>query len=103
MGEITRELRAIGKLIDSARLITIIRREVKAALKDKRALVIGGEHAERRVKGSSKYDVVVFHQHGKEETELLARRIRASMPDLEVDDKMIDNVIGIRTARRGKK
>lgn len=103
MGEITRELQAIGNLIDSARLITVIRKEVRAVLKDKKAIVVGGEHAERKVKGSSKYDVVILHQHGKEEMELVARRIKASMPDLEVDDKMIDNVIGIRTARRGKK
>jgi hypothetical protein len=65
--------------------------------------VLDGIHAEARVAGSNSYDVVVIASANKESMELLARRLRAKLPDAAVDRIGIDGVIGVRGARRGSK
>jgi hypothetical protein len=100
--DISKELREIRDLIDSTCLIEAVRKEVHSVLKNRRAFVIGGKHAENKLAGSSDYDVVVIHEDGEEASELMARRIRANIPDIEVEKfkNVVDSVIGIKTARR---
>lgn len=99
---INKELADIGQLIASAQAISAIRGEVKAALQGKHAVVIGSEHS--KVKNAGDFDVLVMHKSGKEASELITRRIRAAMPEAKIEafDSLVDNVIGIRHARRGR-
>jgi ribosomal silencing factor RsfS len=56
------------------------------------------------VAGGSAYDVVVIASGSNAQTmELLARRLRAKLPDSAVEHIGIDGVIGVRGARRGSK
>ena len=97
--DITNELIEIGRLIDSARLIEVVRSSVRSVLKGQRSMVVGGKFAEDRAEGSSNYDVVVVHDGTGEVMELVARRIRDNVRDVEVD-RLVDSVIGVRTARK---
>ena len=98
--DISDELRHIGELISSARLLQVIRTEVHLACKNQRIVVMDGLHGERHAEGSRRYDVVVVNKDDKG-VEVVARRLRAKMPDVQID-KLVDNVLGIRTTRRGK-
>jgi len=101
MGNITRELSAIGKIIDSAYLIDEVRKAVSDIMQNKRAMVMGGEYAGEKVDDSENYDVVVVHKSGNKVNKMIARRV-ASLGDLEVDElsTVVDNVIGIRRSRK---
>ena len=97
--DVTEELVEIGRIIDSANLLNVIRDEVHAALKDEGAVVVGGQQANLPDAGR-KYDVVIIQN--SVEHEVLARRIRDRVPEIEID-RLVPNVMGIRTARRGSK
>jgi len=86
---INRELFEIGELIASSHLINQVRREVNGAVKDHFAMVVDGE-----VSGRSGYGVVVMNCKASD-IELVKRRIKANIPDVEVEN-LIDNVIGIK-------
>jgi hypothetical protein len=93
--DISKELFEIGKLLDSANMISAVRREVRAAVDQ--AVVMGGAQANT----SGDYDIVVFHDN-EGDHDLIARRIRSSMPNVEVE-RIVEKVIGIRTQRRGSR
>ena len=103
--DIKRELWDIGALIRSEKLMAAVRQEVKGVF-GKKAMVVGGQYAEKHANNASQYDVVIIHKAGddKKEVELIARRLKASMPDVEVQKLagLVDNVIGIKQARRVK-
>lgn len=88
---ISKEMREISKLISSASLIMAVRAEVQSVLKDG-AVVTDGRHC-----AASEYDVVV---RCPSHCAVIARRIRGSIPDVNVV-KIADNVLGIKSARRG--
>lgn len=98
MNDITEELAEIGRIIDSANLLTTVRKEVRRAMSGRRAMVVGGEFADH-----SDYDVVVVHQSGEKGNGLIQRRLRG-IADLEIEkiDSLTQNVLGIRHARRGR-
>jgi malate/lactate dehydrogenase len=100
--DIEKELLEIKDLLDSTCLIEAVRKEVHSVLKNHKAFVIGGKHAEDKLAGSSEYDVVIIHNDGEEASEDITRRIRANISNIEVEKfkNLIDNVIGIKTARR---
>lgn len=88
------EIREIGKLITSATLIMAVRNEVSKVVKEGFVVTDGGHHP-----SASGYEVVV--RCGNENSNEVARRIRAGITNINVD-KISDGVLGIRTARRGK-
>ena len=92
MKDLGQELQEIGSLITSTMFLTAIRKEVSAVRKDG-FIVTDGKRA-----GASKYDVVVRSLTGSEE---IARRIRANVPDVNVE-RLAEGVLGIREARRVK-
>jgi len=96
--DVTKELVEIGRLIDSARLIEVVRSSVHSMFRNRRLMIIGGKFAERHAAGSSKYDVVIVHD-GKNAFEVVARRIRKKLPDVEITG-LVNNVIGIRTVKK---
>ena len=87
--EISQELQGISQLIHSASVMLAVRKEVSKALHSG-FVVTDGKHAGRR------YAVVV---KGKGANEDLGRRIRAGVPNVEVD-KIAEDVLGVRMARR---
>ena len=86
------ELKEIGRLISSAELIMAVRREVSKVLKDGFVVTDGKHHP-----SASEYQVVVRCRNGQE----VGRRIRANIPNIDVN-RIAENVLGIRTARRSK-
>jgi len=90
--EIFAELQEIGKLIDSANLITAIRKEV-AKVKKEGVIVTDGVH-----QGGVEWDAVVKMKGG--DCDKIARRLRSEMTNVEVES-IANNVLGVRTARRG--
>ena len=95
---ITQELAAIGRILDSARLLDLVRTEVRKAMKEE-AIIVGGETSD-----NPNYDVVVVHHQGKKTNNEVKRRLAKSIEDIEIAelDTLVDNVLGIRYARRGK-
>ena len=93
MTDLSKELEEIGSLIISTMFLTAIRQEVSAVRKDG-FIVTDGKRA-----GASKYDVVVRSLSGSEE---IARRIRAKMPNVDVD-RLAEGVLGVKESRRGSK
>lgn len=89
------ELQDIGRLIDSAKLLTAVRREVRAVMADRTAIVADGKQSNR-----ASFDVVVDLKGDAKSVEVVARRITANVPDVNVE-RLVDGVLGIRTARRG--
>ena len=87
--DINRELFEIGELIASSHLINEVRREVNGAVKNHFAMVVDGE-----ISGRSGYEVVVMNCK-ESDVELVARGIRANIPNVEVE-RLVDNVIGIK-------
>jgi len=94
------ELNEIGRLITSARLLQFIRREARKVCNDGRVIVTDGKHGKYHAKESSQYDVVVVTKDG-EGSRSVSRRLKQARPDLEIN-QLVRNVLGIRTARRGK-
>ena len=92
MEDIFKELQEIGKLIESANLVNEIRNEVHGILKDEGAIVLGGIH-------SDDYDVIIKNC---KKPKAVARRLKRSVSNIQVDE-LVDNIVGIRTARRGNK
>jgi hypothetical protein len=98
------ELREIRKLIGSVCVMESVRREVKAALSGVKTMVLDGDHAQSRVACGSGYDVVVIASGSDDGSiEVLSRRIRAALPDSEVERIGVDGVLGIRGSRRGSR
>lgn len=95
---ITQELAAIGRILDSARLLGLVRSEVRKAMKEE-VMIVGGETSD-----NPNYDVVVVHHQGKKANKEVKRRLAKSIKDVEIAelDTIVDNVLGIRYARRGK-
>jgi hypothetical protein len=93
MTEISREIREIGRLIDSTRLLMAVRNEVARVLHEG-FVVTDGCHCA----GGSGYDVVV--ECGKHSSKV-ARRIRANISNVNVDH-IATGILGIKTARRGR-
>lgn len=98
------ELREIGRLIRSAKLLQSVRNEVHAVCREGRIVVMDGSHGERHAVGSGKFEVVIVSRDdgGDDRMVQVARRIKTNMPDIEVE-QIVANVIGVRTARRGTK
>jgi hypothetical protein len=92
--DIFRELNEIGRLIGDASRLSAVRSAVAKA-KQAGTIVTDGSHHN----GAEKYDVVVSCAG---EYELIARRIRSEMPDVDVT-RIAKNVLGVSTARRGGK
>jgi hypothetical protein len=90
---VARELREIGKMISAASVIIAVRREVEAVMKEG-FIVTDGIHHE----AGKGYEVVVTCGSSKDS---VARRLRASMPQMKIDD-IATGVLGLKTARRGK-
>ena len=93
MMDLSEELKDIGSLITSTMFLMAIRREVSLVRKDG-FIVTDGKRA-----GASKYDVVVRSLSGSEE---IVRRIRAKMPNVDID-RLAEGVLGVKEARRGDK
>ena len=89
------ELSEIKRLLNKAQLIDSVRKEVAKVRQAKNAMVSDG-----KLLGRAAYEVVVLNCDG-EAGEFVARRIRAGIKNVAVD-KLVDGVIGIKTARRGK-
>jgi len=92
--DVSQEIAEIGRLISSAALIMAVRKEVSKCA-ESGFVVTDGSHRD----GGSKYEVIVKTSSDQPE---VARRIRSSMPDMNVE-RIADGVIGIRTARRGSR
>ena len=90
--DVAKELAEIGKIIDAANLLAMVRKEVTAVMKEG-SVVLSADHY-----GAGGYRVVV--KCGGEE-ESVARRIRANIPNMDVD-RIAAGVLGLRTARRGR-
>lgn len=99
MDDITRELREISRILSDATLLDSVRREVRAAMKEERVLVMGGEF-----NGNPNFDVVVTHNCGDECNGMLTRRLNGALKNVEIKklDSIVDNVLGIRFSRRGQ-
>lgn len=88
------EIKAISKMILAANSLVVVRQEVAKVMRDG-FIVTDGKH---HVAGKG-FDVVV--SCGTEH-ESVARRLRAAMPNVEVEN-IATGVLGLRTARRVKK
>jgi hypothetical protein len=86
------ELAEIGKLMESANHLNAVRQAVAKA-KQAGIIVTDGAHHP----GAEDYEVVV---RCAGDDELIARRIRTEMPDVDVT-RIANNVLGVNTARRG--
>jgi hypothetical protein len=93
--DIKKELADIGELILSAQILESVKAEVKSVMP--KAFVLGGNFAQKHTKNATNYDFVVVNKN-KESTDLLCRRIKAKIPDINI--YIVDNVIGISRNRR---
>jgi len=100
MNEIAREIAEIRRILSSARLIDVVRKEVRRAMCGQRAMVLGGE-----VSDNPNYDVIIMHDSGKQGNGLITRRLKKAVDDIEITElnSMVKSVLGIRYARRGRK
>jgi hypothetical protein len=89
---ISKEMREIEKLISSASLIMAVREETKKILRTGFVVTDGKHNA-----SSPDYDVIV---RCPTKCSQIARRIRAGIPNIDVVH-LADNVLGVKTARRG--
>lgn len=85
--DVFQELCEIGSMIKSARLLNIVRTEVRKAVKN--AQVMDGDHSS----AGGHYDVVVVKCGA--DIDGLSRRLKANIPDVDVDC-LVDGVLGIR-------
>jgi hypothetical protein len=88
--DLTKEMREIASLINEADLIMAVRKEVEAV--NKGAIVTDGNHQD-----NVDYQVIV---RCGEEDEKVARRLRSSMPDIDVE-KLAVGILGVNQSRRG--
>ena len=88
------EIKAISKMISAANSLVAVRQEVAKVMRDGFIVTDGRHH----VAGKG-FEVVV--SCGTEH-ESVARRIRAAMPQMEIEH-IATGVLGLRTARRVKK
>ena len=86
----SREVGEIGEMIRVAAIVATVRKEVAKAVKDGVVVTEGRYYGGR-------HDVVV---HGGADDEL-ARRIRGSIPNVEIE-RIAKGVLGINTSRRGR-
>jgi len=89
--DVSKEIVAIGRMIDRAKFLMAVRQEVSNVMRDG-FVVTDGEH------GNSGYSVVV---RCGGDGEMVSRRIKASMPDVDVDH-IAEGVIGVRKYRRNR-
>lgn len=90
--DLSKEIAEIGDLITSTMFLAAIRQEVSKVRKEG-FIVTDGKRA-----GAAKFDVVVRSLTGADE---IARRIRAKMPDVEIE-RLAEGVLGVNESRRGK-
>lgn len=90
--DVASELADIGNMLASASLLATVRKEVASVMREGAVVLNASEY------GDGDYKVVV--KCGSQE-DGVARRIKASMPNMDVD-RIATGVLGIRTARRGK-
>ena len=95
MGDILEELCEIGRLIDSVKLLSAVRKEVHSLFEHRDAIIIGG----KQTKVNQGYDIIVRLGMGKD-ADSVVRRLKANVPDVDVS-KLVDNVLGIKYTRRG--
>jgi len=88
------EIRDIGRTIASAGMLMSVRQEVAKVMKSGFVVTDGKHHVAGRG-----YDVVVACEGSQDG---VARRLRASMSELKVDE-ITAGVLGIKTARRVRK
>lgn len=93
MKGIREDIRAIGSIIESARMMMAVREEVSKVREG--FSVTDGRHQE----GGERYDVVV--RCSAEDRTEVARRIRSGVKDVKVE-MIAEGVIGVKTARRGR-
>ena len=96
MSNVIKELCEIGRLIDSANLLTAVRKEVHSLFEHRDAIVVGGKQA----KDSQGYDIIVRLGFQKD-SDAVVRRLKANVPGVEVN-KLVENVLGIKHVRRGR-
>ena len=94
------ELNEIRKLLGQATLISAVRREVQKVAGARRVIVRDGKSS-----GKNDYEVVI--SNCGDVAGCLARRLRSSMDQVQVDE-IVEGVLGIRKqrklkARRGRK
>jgi hypothetical protein len=87
------EIKEIGRMISEANSLIVVRQEMAKIMRDGFVVTDGRGHTVN--KG---YDVVVSFSG---ESESVARRLRSALPDAKVESIAAD-VLGIKTARRGK-
>ena len=87
------ELNEIGRLLGEASKLNAVRNAVAKA-KQSGVIVTDGSHHP----GAEDFEVVVRCADGGDD--LIARRIRSEMPDVDVT-RIANNVLGVNTARRG--
>jgi hypothetical protein len=85
------ELEDIGRMLTSAATLAVVRQEVARVMRDG-FVVTDGSHQE----GCSDYDVVV---RCGAEGDLVARRLRETMPNVDVS-RIADGVVGLKRSRR---
>jgi len=85
------ELEDIGRMLTSVSMLAMVRQEM-ANLKRDGLVVTDGSHQE----GCGDYEVIVrCGPHG----DLVARRLRDKMPDMDVSE-IADGLVGLRRSRR---
>jgi hypothetical protein len=91
--DIFSELEDIGRMLVGASMLAMVRQEM-AALKRDGLVVTDGSHQE----GCGDYEVVVrCGSYG----DLVARRLRDRMPDVDVSS-IADGVVGLKSSRRSE-
>ena len=93
MEDLSREIAEIRRLIQSAALVSAVRSEVSRIVRGDFVVTDGKHHP-----SAEEYEVVV--RCGENQRSDVARRIRSSISDIEVE-RIADGVLGIKTARRG--
>ncbi len=93
------EIFQISKLILSAQFLESVRKEVRSVLND-RSIVVDGKHAEKV--NALGYDTVVISKDTDEKMASVTRRIKANIPDVDVDE-IVKGVLGVKHSRRGAK
>lgn len=91
---VERDIWEIGEILASAQLLTAVRREVVKVRREGFIVTDGQHHPE-----GAGYDVVVSGI--RSERHAVARRLRAGIPDVDVES-ISAGVLGVRKSRRGR-
>ena len=91
--EVFDELQDIGRLLMETAVISNVRKAVASIKKDGCIVTDGRHHM-----GGDGYEVVVQCHDNIDD---VTRRIRSKVPEVDIE-RIADNVLGLKTARRGK-